>query len=210
VKAVWPTWLSFTEGCLESEVDDWAAHARAALDADSSAALARYLWTGVSGTTTAPAAFVTESVSFTNQVDIVDTVARPPIQALARLQEAMSADGYRSRLWFHAPDGYLPYLLNNGLIELQGNLYRHGAHVVVLDAGYPVDITGQVASAAGEAWMIASGPVETALSPIQVNEPVTALQCLDPEWEAHRLAIARFAGVPVTGHVKAIRIKLWE
>lgn len=204
----WPTLLSFSDGCMVSDIADWEARVRAVLDADSGSQLAAYLWTGVSGLTTAPAAFVTESASFTSEADIVDATARHPVRVFSKLIDAMRTDGYRGRLWFHTSESLLPHLVENDIVTQVGNTYRMGGHVVVTDPGYPRDITGQTASAAGEAWIVASGPVEYALGPIETFTP-TDLTCADPTWEAKRLGFARFAGTPTVGAVKASRVLLW-
>ena len=204
----WPTLLSFADGCMLSDILDWDARVRAVLEADSGSQLAAYLWTGVSGRTTAPADFVTESASFTSEADIVDATARHPVRVFAGLIDAMRVDGYRGRLWFHTSESLLPHLVENGIVSQVGNTYRMGSHVVVTDPGYPRNIAGQTASNSGEAWIVASGPVEVALGPIE-SFPPTDLTCADPTWEAKRLGFARFVGTPTVGAVKASRVLLW-
>lgn len=206
VRKTWPMLAAYISGCMVSGVNDWEAFVRNGLDAETSFQLARYLWNGIAGA--GAGAYTTQSASFVNSVDLVDSTARTPVRVLSSLTQAMRDDGYHGKLWFHVNDAALPRLHTYGLVSAVGATYRVGDHVVVVDPGYQRAL-GTNAAAAGTAWMVVSGRVETAVGPIGVIPPTDAT-CADPTWEAQRLGFVRFEGTPGVGKAKAALLSLWD
>lgn len=89
-----------------------------------------------------------------------DSGALSPVAAIAAL-ESNIADCIPGGLGtIHVNFGVLPYLAANTLlVEKDGKYYTPSGQLIIAGAGYPGSGPGNVAAAAGESWIFATGPV---------------------------------------------------
>lgn len=143
-------------------------------------AVEQIFWTGIT-----PVGTVNPSLQGGNtSCDILPIDLTPisgaltPVAAIAALESSIADCIPGAMGVIHMNFGMLPYMaLNYLLIEKNGKLYTPSGQLIVAGAGYPGSGPANVAVAAGETWIFATGPMAVYnssifLTPSQIDQAV--------------------------------------
>lgn len=144
--------------------DKLARQAADEIEAHTSAALARHLWTGEAGTINGGVPYFVGNASFATQgTDITPVAGTPanPVAAVATLLGQFTDDGWVSDIVFHCERKLLPALFHTFAVTREGGVLRlDGQSVLIADPGYPGTAPTGAADDAAGTWLFATGPVE--------------------------------------------------
>ncbi len=134
------------------------------------------LWTGVivNGT-----GLINPSFAYGNSecdispIDVHPGGAVGPVEAFALLEESLG-DTVGCGGLIHSPDWLSNYFVDHRLLQIEnGKIYTYTGTQVILSNGYPGSGPANVAAAAGESWLFASGSLLLAMSNVfQIPENV--------------------------------------
>ncbi len=176
-----------------NEESEFAPEVRAQMDASSAWAMSRELWTGETNAGTGDASpslqgpFPGEASEFDTTHILNGGLAANPIDGIGQLLESYADSTYTGGAVLHIPLRLIPILVQNGTIQLSGQVMTVGGLANVAPGpGYPNEGAwgprtvahpdGTVADE-GETWLYVTGPVEYEMAPV-VLEPENA----DARW----------------------------
>lgn len=166
-----PFLIYASDRCSPKQRRDYAAMARAQLEAVRSFELAEELWTGSLGL---PQRRLTSPAS-----DLLTSGAATPVEALACLEQGLGSCYKGRRGMIHVTPQLLTHLMAESAVRVEGGLVLTAlGTIVVADAGYdgsgPADTEdGAPTPAASTQWAYATGMIQVMLGRVEVTPDVS-------------------------------------
>lgn len=168
----------------------------------------RTLWTGVSAN-----GDVSPSFAFGNpDCGIVPEDLNPggavdPVTAISLLESALG-DEIACGGIIHVPYALMPYLKANKQVEVEGDdIYSPSGYRIVAGHGYPGTGPANVAAAAGEVWIFATGPMLIARSNV-IMVPDSVAEGVNRNINNMTVRAERFYSVGYSCSLLAVRATL--